>query len=172
MQIEDMVKDLLQKATQMMNLQYQKSKDAWRQNQNQQMMQQQIQSANFAQIHMQEALGRTLSTTQILPQLSAITCPAELVPAGCRISGNGNIYFFRWLKTNPQSISTMLLGIGVQKINSAIEIERRKMNQSFQALPDNLKVWFVQQYPALYNGFHVVGLKDVGTDVIIAAVFD
>ena len=170
--IIDTINSIAQDTKKMVSMQYQKANLAWNQKQRQLRMQQQAEAASFGQIHMQEALGQVLSATQILPNLHQISYPTDLVPAGCSISADNTIYHYRWLKKSSERISTTALEIAREKINAAISVEQRKMNCIFSNLWDYEKTFFAQEHPAFYNGFHVIGLKDVGTDIIISAVFD
>ena len=143
----------------------------WHQQQQLLKMQQQEQVACMGQIYIQEALGQVLHATSILPSLCAIETCTDLVPCGYKIS-EVSVYSYRWLKKTPEKISTTMLEIARQKVNSAIDIETRRMNIVYQSLFDYEKMMFVQQYPAFYTGFHVVSIKDAGTDVIISVAYN
>ena len=125
----------------------------------------------MGQIYVQEALGQVLHVTCILPSLTSIENSTDLIPNGYEL-GDVAIYSYRWLKKVPDKISTTVLEIARQKINSAIEMETRKLEITFHSLSDCEKTFFIQQYPAFYNGFTVVGIKDAGTDVIISVAFN
>lgn len=133
-------------------------------------LQHQEQVACMGQIYIQEALGQVLHTTNILPDLCSIENCTDLVPCGYTID-EVSIYSYRWLKKTPKRISTTMLEIARQKINSAINIETRRMSIVYQKLCDYEKMVFIQQYPAFYTGFHVVNIKDAGTDVIISVAY-
>ena len=141
----------------------------WHQQQRLLLLQQQEQVVSMGQIYVQEALGQVLHATSILPSLTSIENSTDLIPNGYEL-GDVAIYSYRWLKKVPDKISTTVLEIARQKINSAIEMETRKLEITFHSLPDCEKVFFIQQYPAFYNGFTVVGIKDAGTDVVISVV--
>ena len=143
----------------------------WHEQQKQLRLQQQEQVACMGQIYIQEALGQVLHATSILPDLCSIENYTDLVPNGYTID-EVSIYSYRWLKKTPDKISTTNLEIAKQKINSAINLETRKMSMVFQNLSDDEKLYFIHQYPAFYTGFHVVNIKDAGTDVIISVVYD
>lgn len=170
--LKDTLSSIAQDTKKMVSMQYQKANLAWNQKQRQLRMQQQAEAASFGQIHMQEALGQVLSATQILPNLHQISYPTDLVPAGCSISADNTIYHYKWLKKSPEKVPTTVLEMARQKINAAIAVEQYKMNNIFCNLSDYEKPYFAQEYPAFYNGFQVIGLKDAGTDIIISAVFD
>lgn len=146
-------------------------KQKWHQQQRQLQLQQQTQAISMGQIYVQEALGQVLHATHILPNLTTIENCTDLVPCGYTID-EVPVYSYRWLKKMPEKISTTTLEIARQKINSAIDLEIRKMKMVFQNLLDDEKVFFAQQYPAFYTGFHVVGIKDSGTDVIISVAYN
>lgn len=143
----------------------------WHEQQKQLRLQQQEQVACMGQIYIQEALGQVLHATSILPELCSIENCTDLVPSGYTID-EVSLYSYHWLKKTPERISTTMLEIARQKINSAIDIETRRMNIVYQSLFDYEKMMFIQQYPAFYTGFHVVSIKDAGTDVIISAAYD
>lgn len=142
----------------------------WHQQQRQLQLQQQAQIVSMGQIYVQEALGQVLHTTSILPNLTTIENCTNLVPCGYTID-EVPVYSYRWLKKSPDKISTTTLEVARQKINSAIELEIRKMMMVYQNLLEEEKVFFVQQYPAFYTGFQVIGIKDAGTDVIISVAY-
>ena len=143
----------------------------WHQQQRLKQLQQQEQFVSMGQILVQEALGQVLHSTSILPNLTTIENCANLVPCGYTID-EVPVYSYRWLKKSPDKISTTTLEVARQKINSAIELEIRKMMMVYQNLLEEEKVFFVQQYPAFYTGFQVIGIKDAGTDVIISVAYD
>lgn len=154
------------------SMQYKKAHNKWIQEQRMLQEQQQNNNACMMQIQLQEALGHVLSSTHILPNLSAIQHPSDLVPDGFSIGDNQTVYYFRWTKRTPDAISTTVLNIAKNKINSAISFETKKMYYTFISLPDHEKAFFAQQYLAFYNGFQVILIKDAGTDVIVSAVFN
>lgn len=141
----------------------------WHQQQRELLLQQQEQAVCMGQIYVQEALGQVLHLTNILPNLVAIENCTDLIPSGYEF-GDVVIYSYRWLKKNSDKISTTVLEIARQKINTAIQMEIRRLEITFHTLPDYEKVLFIRQYPAFYSGFTVVGLKDAGTDVVISVV--
>ena len=143
----------------------------WHQQQRLKQLQQQEQFVSMGQILVQEALGQVLHSTSILPNLTTIENCANLVPCGYTID-EVPVYSYRWLKKSPDKISTTTLEVARQKINSAIELEIRKMMMVYQNLIETEKAFFIQQYPAFYTGFQVIGIKDAGTDVIISVAYD
>ena len=163
------IKKILNKFLKILSIQYKKMVRDYNQKQRQQLLQNQAQAVSFGQIYIQEALGMVLASTHILPCLTAVEHPTDLIPDSYQL-GDVPVYSYRWLKKSPESISTTILSLATDKINSAIELQQRKLACSFQTLPDFQKPFFVQQYPAFYNGFRVVGLKDVGTAVIISVI--
>ena len=152
-----------------MSIQYKKMVRDYHQKQRQQMLQQQTQAVSFGQIYIQEALGSVLSSTKILSNLTTITHPTDLVPCNYIID-DVPVYTYKWMKTSSERISSTVLANACDKINFAINMECRKLSATFQTLPEYQKPFFIQQYPAFYNGFRVVGLKDAGTDVIISVI--
>lgn len=144
----------------------------YREEQEQMQIQQRNQIAYTEQIYLQDALGQVLRSTNIIMGLSPVTNGSDLVPDGYELGTVKNIYRYRWLKNTTSSISIPALEIARKKINSAIEIEKRKMETVLQNQLDYEKILFVQQYPAFYRGFQVVGMKDDGMDVIIYIVLD
>lgn len=169
--LESSLSNIAQDIKKTISLQYKKASLDWHNKQRQRLMQQQAAAARFGQIYMQEGLGQVLSKTKILPNLCQISSPSDLVPAGCTISNGHTIYHYRWLKTAFETVTLTVLEKGKEKINDAIAIEQFKMNRVYGALPDYEKPYFAQEYPAFYTGFHVVGLKDAGADIIVSAVF-
>lgn len=167
----DKLKKMLGQIQKAISILYQKMCRDWQLKQRQEMLQKQEQAVSMGQIYMQEALGMVLASTHILPCLTAVEHPTDLIPDSYQL-GDVPVYSYRWLKRSPEAISTTVLNIAVDKINSAVHLQQRKLACSFQTLPDYQKPFFIQQYPAFYNGFHVIGLKDAGTDVIISAVYD
>lgn len=155
----------------MVSIKYKNMVRDYNQKQRQERFQQQAQAVSYGQIYIQEALGRVLASTNILLNLTAITHPSDLIPCNYTIA-DVTIYDYRWLKKSPEKISSTMLETAREKINLAIEMETRKLSVTFQNLPEYEKLFFVQQYPAFYNGFRVVGLKDAGTDVIISVVMN
>lgn len=136
-----------------------------------QQLQQKEQELLYGQACLQEALCHALSSTQILNSLSPIIHPSDLIPAGYSIVGNRAIYQYRWMKKTTDSINSTLLDIAKDKINSAIDMECRRMYYKFCCLTDYEKPFFIQKYPAFYNGFYVHLLENAPTDVIISAAF-
>lgn len=167
MKNQNLIKVLVESLKKWLSVQNQK----WHQQQRQLQFQQKAQIVSMGQINIQESLGQVLHATHILPNLTTIENCTDLVPNGYTID-DVPVYSYRWLKKTPEKISTTTLEIARQKINSAIDLETRKMKMVFQNLLDDEKVFFVQQYPAFYTGFHVVGIKDAGTDVIISVAYD
>lgn len=143
----------------------------WHEQQRQLQLQQQEQVACMGQIYIQDALCQVLQSTNILPNLTKIENSKELIPYGYQF-GETSIYSYKWMKKSSDKISSTLLQVAKDKINYAIDIETRRLNIVYQNLSIQEKSFFIQQYPAFYNGFTVVGLKDVGTDVIISVAFN
>ncbi|MBE5852656.1 MAG: hypothetical protein E7299_06860 [Lachnospiraceae bacterium] len=128
---------------------------------------------NYAQLHLQSALGNILKTATISSQLCSIHYPTDLIISGYDIRTETAVYSFSWIKSDSEHIySPSACQKLKHKINSAINAERFRYRAIFQILNDYEKIEFVNNNRALYNGFHVVDVIDDVDSIILKVTFD
>lgn len=129
--------------------------------------------ANYAQYQLQDALFCILSNTTIAPQLCQLHHAADLLPVGSTIrAGDTTIYYYAWTKNDPSTrIPYAVVQKLSQKMNMAIRSELRKLEYAFHSWDGQDQMDFIYLHPALYNGFHVLGCKDNGDEIILAVEY-
>ena len=122
--------------------------------------------------YIQEALTIILMQSSY-PKLIPVTRYHDIVPCGYNILSDDTLYYFWWAKKDcDMPIGRPLLDRLRDNLNCQIDFFRHQFFQSFNRLPDCDKVLYVQLYPAIYNGFHVVDCIDDDTHIILACKTD
>ena len=128
---------------------------------------------NYAQLHLQSALGNILKTTPISPELCSIKFPEDLLICGYEIKSNETVYSFAWIKNNCDfTFSVPACDRLRKKINSAIRTTILRYNAIFTFLDEYQKIEFIKNNRALYNGFHVSDVIDDVDSIILKVAFD
>lgn len=126
-----------------------------------------------AQYELQNALFSILSQTTISSQLSPLRYNSDLLPNGFSIRlGDSSVYYFLWTKQNSQhAFPSVVLQQFTQKMNAIISSELQRTYMTFQTWDIYSQMDFIQQNPAMYNGFRVIGCKDTGNDILLAVEY-
>ena len=139
-----------------------------------QSLMQQHQYASYGQVLLHDALGNILRECTISSKLCKITYVTDLIPSGYNICPDGSTaYYFRWTKFNPDEVISITTCDRIQKkINCAIDTITKRYGMVYQMLDEWMKPQFIQNYPALYNGFRVIKCTDATDDIIVTVVFN
>lgn len=129
--------------------------------------------ANYAQYQLQDALFCILSCTTIAPQLCPLHHATDLLPVGSTIrAGDTTIYYYAWTKNDPSTrIPYGVIQKLTQKMNMAIRSELRRLEYAFHSWDGQDQMDFIYLHPALYNGFRVLGCKDMGAEIVLAVEY-
>ena len=151
---------------------YRKQLEKWRNDELLRQRQQQQQNYNYASQFIQEALTIIFSQCSLSHRLSPIAHQYDILPYGFNVTQEDTVYYFLWSKKTSDVIGRPILDQIVDKMNCHIEFFRRQFYLSFSRLPSDDQILYVQLYPAIYNGFHIVDCIDKNTDIVLAVVFD
>lgn len=152
---------------------YSNYKEKQRNLQHQREMNQLHSECNYAQLHLQSALGNILKTTTISPKLCSIQYPEDLIICGHEIQLEKTVYSFAWIKNDSNhTFSVTACGRLRDKINSAICTTILRYNAVFPFLDEYQKIEFINNNRTLYNGFHVLDVIDDVDSIILKVAFD
>lgn len=131
------------------------------------------QFATHAQFHLREAMFHVFSKTTITTQLCQLRYPSDLLPVGMKIrSGDTTIYYYKWTKQDSsQMIPLNEFTMFKPQMNAAIRSELQRLGVLFSTWDWETQCNFINTYPALYNGFRVLGCKDAGNEIILAVEY-
>lgn len=135
---------------------------------------QQLQYASFTQYSLQDSLGLLLQGVAVSKLVVTVSSKYDLVPDDHYwINNNGQtVYQFFLAKHSNDSIAVPVLQTITDKINKLIISEIRRMQLLFMQLNREGKAVLAENYPALYNGYHVEACIDAGNDIIIQVVYN
>lgn len=131
------------------------------------------QFSTYAQFYLQEALFYVLSKATITTLLCQLRYPSDLLPVKMKIrSGDTTIYYYKWTKQDSSHMIPLKeLTMFTPQMNAAIRSELQRLGLLFATWDWETQCYFINTYPALYNGFRVLGCKDAGNEIILAVEY-
>lgn len=129
--------------------------------------------SRHAQQLLQNALAEVFKQTTISSKLTTIRTTTDLIPAGYELLNEySTIYKFAWIKSGEDIIATPVLAQFTLRMNQAIRNIMKRYSYIYFQLSDFEKIEFINNNPALYNGFHVIDCKDDCDAIILSVAFD
>lgn len=163
-------KEALSQVTQIISMQYQKMVKAYQLEQQAAMEQQRKQNVQLNQMYLQDALFHILQSMNVHPNLTAITSNKNLIP--CKLQNmSSNVCSFEWTKKTYETICLNDLKQVTDQINTTILMEHKRLCYVYQSSDAMRQTYLLQNYYALFKGFRVIDIKDMGIYVKVSVVY-
>lgn len=129
--------------------------------------------SKHAQLLLQNALTEVFKQTTISSKLAPIRTTTDLIPVGYEIINEyATVYKFAWIKSCEDVISTTILSQFTLRMNQAIRNIMSRYSYMYMQLSDFQKLEYIENNPAMYNGFHIIDCKDDCDAIILSVAFD
>ena len=164
------IKEFTQESFAFLKNKLRESEINWHRNDMQQRQNQLLQMKFQQSMQLQLELFQILYQTNISPALTRLHYAQELLPDNFPCPNN--IYQYSWTKSQTDIISVTMLNHYVQKMNTAINMERLRLHNTMQTVTPYMQNQLCQLYPCLCRGFHIISCQDNYDSIILSVVLN